>query len=568
MLSAAPSIGGRPLICNERVSLILCLSVSLVIIIVAQDASSSLAEVDVTVNETSPVEDSNNIDQPICSVCLDGSDSTDSDTSFQDFFGAVNSWTCNDVILASSSSEQGASGCESTQLAALQGGCCTPSSFFAEPASFDRCQLCPKGEGPSFLAFKEIPPLVSSSSTSSSFVTCGDLQSNPDVLAEFVQNYIESPGFCGDSLLRRSAGWCGCMGTSVECNLCDGKEINMAQEHPLMCITCRDLQYHVALLNATQCSDVDRYLNFDPQALCCPNNNNADTAPSKTISCPLCSNQEGLNQCKVVSMERYGKVSCGNVQAAANLLTSDQECTSLRQETSNECCVDTPSEESVATCELTCPETGQRPSNLLLEDVQSGNSCNYLVSEYAKFTASQCLNATNILGMDAVSLCCSNNDTTVDESGGDNNLTLTTELQQPAASPSSIPPTSTANGVVESATDSFLCRICPGGAELLYPRRVLFAYQEQTCQEVEEAALRIRTESDCWDLLDRSRALSNCACRRISDETDGNGDGPDSGGDNIIIDVSGSGTQRGKVEWRGIIGCVFLSLSLQLLMER
>lgn len=106
-------------------------------------------------------------------------------------------------------------------------------------------------------------------------------------------------------------------------------------------------------------------------------------------------------------------------------------------------------------------------------------------------------------------------------------------------------PMDTNDGSAEEG--SYDCRLCPPERGLLYPHRVLFAYNEQTCGEVEEAASLLSSETDCWNLLDDSRALSDCACRRLSGDGSGSqGEGGSSSGPNndgnAVIDVPTSGT--------------------------
>ncbi|KAG7338932.1 hypothetical protein IV203_002661 [Nitzschia inconspicua] len=414
-----------------------------------------------------------------CSVCRDGSEPNSTDIPFRDALGVTIGLTCEDIIVTASSEQQGSERCHSLQLAAFQGGCCSQSSYLDESNPFDRCALCPNGEGVGFLAFKEIPPIERIKIG----MTCSDVLSDTNVITEFLQVYLQTPGSCDDTLLRRTAGWCGCIRTTVECDLCSGKEIMMSRMHPLSGVTCHDLQYKVSWFNTTQCADAGTLLKFDPEALCCPNSNEAEV--SSTISCPLCTDQQGLTSDKIVSTEAYGEVTCGNAQAAADLLISDLVCTELREEFSTECCVS--ASESLPTCEFTCPETGERPPNLLLQDEVTGYSCSYLVAEYAKFTASQCGDATNMLGFDAVTLCCN---------GTDGKASSSVEgSMEGSYSPS--PPTSDPGQDSRPMDTSYDCRICPSGEELSYPRRVLFAFQQQTCEEVELSARLVTTKTVC-----------------------------------------------------------------------
>ncbi|KAL3906769.1 MAG: hypothetical protein SGARI_003849 [Bacillariaceae sp.] len=117
-----------------------------------------------------------------CLLCLDGSNPVASDVVFESVFGVPSNPTCNDVIATAATMEDSDETCEDLQLAAFQGGCCPRSSFFNTPSSFDRCPLCPEGEGPGFLPFKEIPgsSTTSTGTEATTPATCSDLRRNTD----------------------------------------------------------------------------------------------------------------------------------------------------------------------------------------------------------------------------------------------------------------------------------------------------------------------------------------------------------------------------------------------------
>jgi len=448
-----------------------------------------------------------------CSICLDGSQPiSSSDVPFA--YSNNGGLTCNDVVSAASAVSEGTETCQRMQLAGFQGGCCGESSYLVTPESFDRCPLCPQGEGVAFLPFKEIPGTASSTTAP---LLCSDLRTNTDAIIDHLQRYVKDPGLCEDTILRRSAAWCGCFGASIGCTLCNGEildQSSLSRTHPLTRMSCEEMVYQVALFDSDRCSDVTSFLQFDPNALCCPLSEIGTT----TIPCPLCTEQQEFIVDNTITTVSYGDVTCGDAQAAANLLTSDQVCTDLRLEFSNQCCLETTahnSSGSSSACALICPDTGEGPKDLFLTDPVTGFSCDFWVSEYAKLTASQCVDAPYVFGFDAVSFCC--------------NTQITGD-----------------NGVSINSNTRYDCKICPPGQSLLYPSRVLFAYKEHTCSEIEEAASFLTEEMACMALLDESRALSNCACR--SEYVDGDG----SDGDNVVEVNGGSSSAdigRHAVVW-------------------
>jgi hypothetical protein len=471
-----------------------------------------------------------------CSLCLDGSNPIGSDSPFKNIFGLSNSLTCSGLMSMASSLMETSETCERMQLAAFQGGCCAQSSFFNDPASFDRCRLCPRGEGAGFLPFKEIPLIAGSTTIDATVATCSDLRQNTGVIIDLLQGYVKDPGVCQDSVQRRTAGWCGCMGSAVECNLaCEGgASVNMSALHPLTGVSCREIDYQIALLDAAECTDKSLFLQFDPTRLCCPSSNNFTTT-----SCSLCTSRQGLTPFKTIQTDTYGTVTCADVQAATDLVVSDQICTDLRQQFSVECCLESPDDQSIATCALICPSTGELPADLLLQDPETGYSCNHLVAEYAKYTASECNNAMDILGFDAVAFCCPGG-------AGEKDEELEGEIEADETALSE-----------NEANSSYECSVCPKDKQLLYPSRILFTYNERTCSDIEETASLITTETACWDLLDTSRALSNCACRlvQIDEET---GPGEEGSGENGNSNGSSDGSEQ--VHQWVVVFAVVLSL--------
>jgi hypothetical protein len=246
------------------------------------------------------------------------------------------------------------------------------------------------------------------------------------------------------------------MNTSIECKLCSGGDILFDQKHPLTGMSCRELEFQVSLFHAEECSTASSFLQFDPNLLCCSNNNPEN--PTSAIPCPICIDQQTLGADQIVATEAYGEISCLDAQLAANLLTSEQICTDFRQQFSDSCCVDLPNDGVGSDAsDLTTPSSG-----IPVQAPDTDNSNDPIIPE---------------------------------------------------------------------------CRICPLGQQLSYPSRVLFAYNEQqTCNDIEKELSSVMEATACLSLLDKSRALSNCACReRLDNDLNGNS--------NPVIEVNGSGTR-------------------------
>jgi hypothetical protein len=232
-----------------------------------------------------------------------------------------------------------------------------------------------------------------------------------------------------------------------------------------------DIAYQVALLSSDQCPDMALHLGFDATALCCL----GEEPPNR---CPICSSsgQQQLIGDKVIGTDLYGEVTCSDIQDAATLIPTDDLCQTFRQEqvplASSLCCDDLPSEE--AECALVCAD-GLPPPDIFRTDPVTRHSCDSLAMEFTKLPQDQCPNAAFLLGFDAHAFCCSDP-----------------------------PPPPNANACTP---------ICPQGEELLYPHRILYSYDEHTCAAVQDS-LAFAVGDGCTNLLDESRVLRNCPCRR------------------------------------------------------
>jgi hypothetical protein len=96
--------------------------------------------------------------------------------------------------------------CIEIQLELFQQGCC-------EQPPRDRCTLCP--DGSSFMGSSVVPNF----SPNEGDFSCADLNSDVAYL-----DYLFESGVCDDTLLRRSASWCGCPGVQRTCSLCSNGE--------------------------------------------------------------------------------------------------------------------------------------------------------------------------------------------------------------------------------------------------------------------------------------------------------------------------------------------------------
>lgn len=113
---------------------------------------------------------------------------------------------CTELIERASTTIARTPMCAESQLELFQQGCCT------QPPR-DRCTLCPDGR--SFSGSNVVPNFQP---TDGDF-SCADLNADVAYL-----DYLFESGTCDDTLLRRSAAWCGCPGVERKCSLCPNGE--------------------------------------------------------------------------------------------------------------------------------------------------------------------------------------------------------------------------------------------------------------------------------------------------------------------------------------------------------
>ena len=232
----------------------------------------------------------------------------------------------------------------------------------------------------------------------------------------------------------------------------------MDQKFTLTYTTCPSLAYQVSIQPEGQCQASDLE-GFNVTALCC-----ANVEPPG--QCTICSSGAELIPSRIVSTISYGEVRCGDVETAASLATNSGTCRSLLQEVGRRCCLEIPNPDA---CMLRCPDGSLPPDPSKLDPV-TGYTCQSLASEYAAIAEGDCDKAATLVGFDAVAFCCPN---------------------------------------VEPPDE---CSVCSPGETLLFPERVLFAYDDHTCATITES-VRYAMGSACQDIIDASRAKRNCQCR-------------------------------------------------------
>lgn len=131
--------------------------------------------------------------QSECQPCLNGQDPYSDEE-------------CHGLVKTAKALLPGTQECRAIQLELFQSECC-------DEAPRDHCSLCPDGK--SFQGGIKVPNFEPEGGD----ISCIDLSQRESFL-----DYIFEAGTCDDTLIRRSAAWCGCPGVQRECSLCPNAE--------------------------------------------------------------------------------------------------------------------------------------------------------------------------------------------------------------------------------------------------------------------------------------------------------------------------------------------------------
>jgi hypothetical protein len=199
--------------------------------------------------------------------------------------------------------------CKDLQLYAFQIGCCLSHPVL-------HCDVCPDG------ADFERENLVLQGNVQEQ--TCGQLELNP---TELVGLYL--PGVCEDTLLRRSAHYCGCPNVEQECFLCPNESdvgSPRREDKWISNRSCEGNQYLFSIFKAEECSPEEFNAGFDGVDLAgfclCPD------SPPREIMCELCPGGAVINPTFEYD-ESNTDATCGQLEQFAMFITRTDTCESV-----------------------------------------------------------------------------------------------------------------------------------------------------------------------------------------------------------------------------------------------
>jgi hypothetical protein len=242
--------------------------------------------------------------------------------------------TCSDLSLYSSTLTTSTRECSATHLENYQSFCC-------EEAPSDLCTICPDG------AFFRANTVVPNFDPEENDLTCADINTDTTFL-----DFISEPGSCSDTLLQRSAAWCGCPGVSRECSLCpDGSRPPLQERVDKVYYgwNCAAFDFVSSYFKSDECVDLaENVFEFDAASFCgCPD------SPKPEI-CDLC--PDGQELINAQSELGSGAFTCEELHVSIGFIPSIDPCvrvmTSFRELGYVDQCCGVRDESSGAGCEL------------------------------------------------------------------------------------------------------------------------------------------------------------------------------------------------------------------------
>mmetsp|Transcript_8610 Transcript_8610/g.15718 ORF Transcript_8610/g.15718 Transcript_8610/m.15718 type:complete len:301 (-) Transcript_8610:153-1055(-) len=210
---------------------------------------------------------------------------------------------CEELIAATSLLQSGTTDCLNAQLLNYQNSCCEEA-----PRS---CTLCP--DGSPFNPNAVVP----SFNPDAGAITCADLNIEPSFL-----DYLFHEGDCSDTLLQRSASWCGCPSVQRSCYLCpDGsRPPNPNLVDPVYYgWTCASFDFVSSYFSPYECQTmVEHIFEFDAPSWCgCPDS----PIPSVCRLCP-----EGQQIVKPHEVLGDGEFTCQELALSTRYIPSQEPC--------------------------------------------------------------------------------------------------------------------------------------------------------------------------------------------------------------------------------------------------
>lgn len=204
--------------------------------------------------------------------------------------------------------------CKNAQLRNYQNECCrsTPHDHNYHP-----CTLCP--DATPFDATAVVPNLFDPDGGST---TCADVN-----LDESFLDYLFKEGDCSDTLLQRSAAWCGCPNVERSCFLCpDGsKPPNLHLVDPVFYgWTCEAFDFVSSYFSKEECQNLaSTIFEFDAASFCgCPD------SPIPQV-CQLC--PDGQEIIRPHEMLVGGEFTCEELALSTRYIPLEGPCHHIKK---------------------------------------------------------------------------------------------------------------------------------------------------------------------------------------------------------------------------------------------
>lgn len=217
--------------------------------------------------------------------------------------------TCSTLSAAAMMLRSGTQECTEKRLELFQSDCCTQPPL-------DSCTLCPDGRVnimASLIVVPNFEPLEQD-------MTCANIPWD----GSFLESLFET-GTCDDTMLRRSAAWCGCSGVSRQCSLCPNGERppNPSLIDPVYYgWDCDTFDYVSSFFSTEECSGlVDTIFEFDAPSYC-----GCADAPIPNI-CHLCPDGQVLLNPHLLLEDEEKQFTCRDLALSTRYIPDIEPCT-------------------------------------------------------------------------------------------------------------------------------------------------------------------------------------------------------------------------------------------------
>jgi hypothetical protein len=152
-----------------------------------------------------------------------------------------------------------------------------------------------------------------------------------DLLSTYL-HYLYVPGQCQDTLLQRSAAWCGCHGYEEDCTLCGNGHRPTFLDDRIESVyygwSCATFEYVASFFNEQECTTLaTTILEFDAAAYCgCP----GSIPPTVCQLCDEDNNEESINADVLLQGDNGNNFTCHQLMESTRYIPTIETCDKVK----------------------------------------------------------------------------------------------------------------------------------------------------------------------------------------------------------------------------------------------